>query len=57
VWKQLWRVVERSHILVQIVDARDPLFFRCDDLESYVKEVDPSKRNLLLINKSDLVSE
>lgn len=29
VWKQLWRVVERANILIQIVDARDPLFYRC----------------------------
>merc|ERR1711865_421216 len=36
VWKQLWRVVERSHIIIQIVDARNPLFFRCPDLEKYV---------------------
>ncbi len=28
VWKQLWRVVERSDIVVQIVDARNPTFFR-----------------------------
>ena len=32
VWRQLWRVVERSHLIVQIVDARNPLRFRCDDL-------------------------
>lgn len=32
VWKQLWRVVERARVLVQIVDARDPLFYRCEDL-------------------------
>ena len=29
VWKQLWRVVERSDLLIQIVDARNPLLFRC----------------------------
>lgn len=28
VWKQLWRVIERSDIVVQIVDGRDPLFYR-----------------------------
>jgi large subunit GTPase 1 len=26
VWRQLWRAIERSDILIQIVDARDPLF-------------------------------
>ncbi|KAF9923571.1 hypothetical protein FBU30_006400 [Linnemannia zychae] len=56
VWRQLWRVIERSHLVVQIVDARNPLFFRSTDLETYVTEVDPRKRNLLLINKADYLS-
>uniref|UniRef100_A0A914LRP5 Large subunit GTPase 1 homolog n=2 Tax=Meloidogyne incognita TaxID=6306 RepID=A0A914LRP5_MELIC len=56
VWRQLWRVVERSDVIVQIVDARNPLLFRSIDLEHFVKEVDPSKKNLLLINKADLLS-
>ncbi|KAF9431719.1 hypothetical protein BGZ76_011791 [Entomortierella beljakovae] len=56
VWRQLWRVIERSHLVVQIVDARNPLFFRSTDLEIYVKEVDPRKRNLLLINKADYLT-
>ena len=51
VWRQLWRVIERSDLVVQIVDARNPLLFRSEDLEKYVKEVDPRKNNLLLVNK------
>ncbi|NXS03214.1 LSG1 GTPase, partial [Oxylabes madagascariensis] len=56
-WRQLWRVIERSDIVVQIVDARNPLLFRCQDLESYVKEVSNDKENMILINKADLLSE
>ncbi|KZT30765.1 P-loop containing nucleoside triphosphate hydrolase protein [Neolentinus lepideus HHB14362 ss-1] len=66
VWRQLWRVIERSHLVVQIVDARNPLRFRCEDLESYVKDVEGTegeqgtgtgkRRNLLLINKADLLT-
>lgn len=56
VWRQLWRVIERSDLVVQIVDARNPLFFRSKDLEKYVKEVNEKKKNLLLINKADLLS-
>lgn len=66
-WRQLWRVIERSHLVVQIVDARNPLGFRSADLEDYVKEVGsedgdeavPGKgkrRSLLLINKADLLT-
>lgn len=58
VWRQLWRVVERSDLVVQIVDARNPLFFRSIDLERYVKELDGGrKKNLLLINKADLLTD
>ncbi|KAJ6110081.1 Large subunit GTPase 1 [Penicillium sp. IBT 16267x] len=56
VWRQLWRVIERSHLVVQIVDARNPLQFRSEDLENYVKEIDPSKKNLLLVNKADMLT-
>ena len=56
VWRQLWRVIERSDLVVQIVDARNPLLFRSEDLESYVKAVDPKKQNLLLINKADMMT-
>ena len=54
VWRQLWRVVERSDLIVQIVDARNPLLFRCADLERYVAGM--NKKNLLLINKADLLT-
>jgi len=50
-------VVERSDVVVQIVDARVPLMFRCRDLESYVKEVSPNKLNTILVNKSDFLTE
>ncbi|KAJ7071202.1 hypothetical protein C8F01DRAFT_1362950 [Mycena amicta] len=66
VWRQLWRVLERSHLVVQIVDARNPLRFRCEDLEVYVHDVEGAegergtgkgkRRCLLLINKADLLT-
>ncbi|EDW00418.1 large subunit GTPase 1 homolog [Drosophila grimshawi] len=55
-WRQLWRVVERSDVVVQIVDGRNPLLFRSVDLERYVKEVDSNKMNMILVNKSDLLT-
>ncbi|KAG5882336.1 hypothetical protein JTB14_037621 [Gonioctena quinquepunctata] len=56
-WRQLWRVVERSDVVVQIVDARNPLLFYCEDLEKYVKEVSENKINLILVNKADFLNE
>jgi large subunit GTPase 1 len=56
VWRQLWRVIERSDLVVQIVDARNPLLFRSEDLEHYIKDVDQRKNNLLLVNKADMLT-
>uniref|UniRef100_A0A671RCJ9 Large subunit GTPase 1 homolog n=1 Tax=Sinocyclocheilus anshuiensis TaxID=1608454 RepID=A0A671RCJ9_9TELE len=55
-WRQLWRVIERSDVVVQIVDARNPLLFRCLDLEKYVKEASVHEVNMLLLNKADLLT-
>lgn len=56
-WRQLWRVVERSDVVVQIVDARNPLLFHSEDLERYVKEVNGNKMNMVLVNKADFLTE
>ena len=44
-------------MIVQVVDARDPLFFESSDLSIYVKEVDSRKESVLLLNKADLLTE
>lgn len=46
-----------SDVVVQIVDGRSPLTFRCDDVAAYVNEVDAAKKNLLLINKADMLTK
>lgn len=55
VWRQLWRVVERSDIVVQIVDARNPLLYYCADLTRYVED-DMKRGHMLVLNKADLLS-
>ena len=56
-WRQLWRTMERSHLVCQIVDARNPLLFRCQDIERYAIEMNSAKRCLLVVNKADYLSE
>lgn len=56
-WRQLWRVIERSDVLVQILDARNPLMFHCEDLDRYIKEVDNKKLPVTLLNKADYLNE
>jgi len=53
VWRQFWFAVEKSDLIVQIVDARNPLLFYNGNIQKMNKE----KRHLLLLNKSDLLSE
>ena len=57
VWKQLWMTVEKGEILFQIVDGRNPLYYRCPDLEKYIKEVDKNKEIILIVNKADLMND
>ena len=56
-WKQLWKIVEISDVVVQVVDARDPLFYNSTDLASYVKEVAEWKTSVLLLNKADFLTK
>lgn len=58
-WRQLWRVVEFSDLVIQIVDARNPNLFFSSDLFQYCREVAAQqkrrKTTLLMLNKADLV--
>jgi large subunit GTPase 1 len=56
VWRQLWRVIEKSDILLQIVDARNPYFFYSGDLEKYIRECKGNKEFILVINKADYLT-
>ncbi|XP_059050696.1 large subunit GTPase 1 homolog [Achroia grisella] len=54
-WKQLWRTLEKADIVLILLDARNPLLFRCADLEKYAAE--QKCKCILLLNKADLTSE
>lgn len=56
VWRQLWRVIEKSDLLLQVVDARNPFFFYSSDLETYIREISDTKKFILLINKADYLT-
>ena len=57
VWKQLWRVIDRCSVVATIVDARNPLLYRSEDMEQYVTELGAgSKVNVMVVNKADYLS-
>ncbi|GBP37835.1 Large subunit GTPase 1 homolog [Eumeta japonica] len=54
-WRQLWRTLEKSDIVLILLDARNPLLFRCVDLEHYAAQ--QNCKCILLLNKADLITE
>ncbi|KAL1211918.1 Guanine nucleotide-binding protein-like NSN1 [Cardamine amara subsp. amara] len=54
-YKELVKVIELSDVIVEVLDARDPLGTRCTDMERMVMQAGPNKHLVLLLNKIDLV--
>jgi len=54
-YKEFKKVVEESDVVIQVLDARDPLGCRCPQLEELILESGKSKKLVLLLNKIDLV--
>ncbi len=42
---------------MQVLDARDPLRYRSEDLEAFAREMNPAKASLMLLNKADLLPQ
>ncbi|KAE8125779.1 hypothetical protein FH972_020553 [Carpinus fangiana] len=55
IWGELYKVIDSSDVVVQVLDARDPQGTRCYHLEKHLKEHCKHKHLILLINKCDLV--
>ncbi|KAA8543470.1 hypothetical protein F0562_021035 [Nyssa sinensis] len=54
-YKELVKVIEASDVILEVLDARDPLGTRCVDMEKMVIKSGPDKHLVLLLNKIDLV--
>ncbi|CAH2054712.1 unnamed protein product, partial [Thlaspi arvense] len=54
-YKELVKVIELSDVILEVLDARDPLGTRCTDMERMVMQAGPNKHLVLLLNKIDLV--
>ncbi|XP_054833070.1 guanine nucleotide-binding protein-like 3 [Eublepharis macularius] len=53
--KELRKVIEASDVVLEVLDARDPLGCRCPQVEQLVSQSDEGKPLLLVLNKIDLV--
>mmetsp|Transcript_2356 Transcript_2356/g.7519 ORF Transcript_2356/g.7519 Transcript_2356/m.7519 type:complete len:575 (+) Transcript_2356:257-1981(+) len=54
-FREFKKVVEASDVILEVLDARDPIGCRCTDVEDYIMRRDPNKRIVLVVNKIDLV--
>lgn len=55
VWGELYKVIDSSDVIVQVVDARDPQGTRCRHVEQFLRKEKSHKHLILLLNKVDLV--
>ena len=53
--RELNNIIKHSHVVIEVLDARDPLSYRSKELEKKI-HLDKEKRLILILNKIDLVS-
>ena len=55
IWNELYKVIDSSDVVIQVLDARDPLGTRSAMVEDYLKKEKQHKQLLFVLNKVDLV--
>ena len=48
-------MVDSSDVIIQVLDARNPLGTRSTQIENYLKKEKPHKQLLIVLNKIDLI--
>lgn len=56
IWGELYKVIDSSDVVIQVLDARNPMGTRCRNVEKFLKEdANKHKHMIFVLNKSDLV--
>uniref|UniRef100_A0A1L8DHP3 Nucleolar GTP-binding protein 2 n=1 Tax=Nyssomyia neivai TaxID=330878 RepID=A0A1L8DHP3_9DIPT len=55
IWNELHKVVDSSDVLLQVLDARDPMGTRSRYIEEFLRNEKPHKHLFFILNKVDLV--
>ncbi|GLV37949.1 Nucleostemin 2 [Carabus blaptoides fortunei] len=55
IWNELHKVVDSSDVLLQVLDARDPMGTRSEYIEKFLRTEKAHKHLMFILNKVDLV--
>ena len=55
IWNELYKVIDSSDVVIQVLDARDPMGTRSSHIEKYMKSEKAHKHLIFVLNKVDLV--
>ncbi|KAM7293913.1 nucleolar GTP-binding protein 2 [Ixodes scapularis] len=55
IWNELYKVIDSSDVVVQVLDARDPMGTRSKFIENFMRKEKPHKHLVFVLNKCDLV--
>jgi nuclear GTP-binding protein len=55
IWNELYKVIDSSDVVIQVLDARDPMGTRSQTIEKYIKNEKTHKHLMFVLNKVDLV--
>ncbi|XP_041843408.1 nucleolar GTP-binding protein 2 isoform X3 [Melanotaenia boesemani] len=55
IWGELYKVIDSSDVVIQVLDARDPMGTRSKSIEAYLKKEKAWKHLIFVLNKCDLI--
>lgn len=55
IWNELHKVIDSSDVILQVLDARDPMGTRSKYIEEFLRKEKPHKHLFFILNKVDLI--
>uniref|UniRef100_A0A2R5LP79 Nucleolar GTP-binding protein 2 n=1 Tax=Ornithodoros turicata TaxID=34597 RepID=A0A2R5LP79_9ACAR len=55
IWNELYKVIDSSDVIIQVLDARDPMGTRSKFIENFLRKEKPYKHLIFVLNKCDLI--